>query len=91
MSIIGLFVLFLIAAICGSIAQAIAGYTFGGCVTSVAVGFIGAMIGSWMASHFGMPMILGINIEGQVFPVVWAIIGSVVFVIAVGLITRRSI
>ncbi|MCL4262816.1 MAG: hypothetical protein KJ069_06355 [Anaerolineae bacterium] len=89
MSIIGLLVLLLIAAICGSIGQALAGYSRGGCLMSIIVGFIGAYLGMWLSSQLGLPEMLAINIEGEMFPVVWAIIGSALFTAVLGLFARR--
>ena len=49
MTLMGFLILLLIAAICGGIGQAIAGYDLGGCLVSIIVGFIGAYIGLWLA------------------------------------------
>ena len=49
MSLLGLAVLLVIAAIAGSLGQALAGYSVGGCIMSVIVGFIGAFLGLWFA------------------------------------------
>ena len=90
MTIIDLFVLLLIAAICGSIGQAIAGYSRGGCLVSIALGFIGALLGLWLKRQFNLPEPLLIRIgEGQ-FPVLWSIIGSALFVAVIGLLTGRQ-
>ena len=43
MTLVGLLVLLLIAAICGGIGQSLAGYSLGGCLVSIVVGFIGAL------------------------------------------------
>jgi uncharacterized membrane protein YeaQ/YmgE (transglycosylase-associated protein family) len=88
MTLLGFIVLLIIAAICGGIGQAIAGYSLGGCLVSTAVGFIGALIGRWLAGEFGLPDIFSITIQGETFPVVWAIIGAVIFTLVIGLITR---
>ncbi len=48
MSILGFIVLVIVAAIVGSLGQALAGYSHGGCLVSILVGFIGAWIGLWM-------------------------------------------
>ena len=90
MTLVGFLVLLLIAAICGSIGQSLAGYDLGGCVVSIVVGFIGAWLGTWLASKFGLPEIFAISIEGKPFPIVWAIIGSALFTLIVALI-RGSI
>lgn len=88
MTLMGFLVLLLIAAICGAIGQSIAGYDLGGCLTSIIVGFIGAYIGMWIAGKFGLPPIFEISIQGQTFPVVWAVIGSAVFTLIVALLRR---
>jgi uncharacterized membrane protein YeaQ/YmgE (transglycosylase-associated protein family) len=90
MSLLGFVLLFIIAAIAGSIGQALAGYSLGGCLVSAIVGFIGAFLGMWLAGLLGLPEIFSINIDGQPFPIVWSIIGSFVFTLLVGLITRGT-
>lgn len=86
MTLIGLLVLLLIAAICGSIGQSLAGYDLGGCLVSIFVGFIGAYLGMWLSGKFGLPEIFAINIEGKPFPIVWAVIGSALFTLIIALI-----
>ena len=86
MTLIGLLVLLLIAAICGSIGQSLAGYDLGGCLVSIFVGFIGAYLGMWMAGKFGLPEIFQVNIEGKPFPIFWSVIGSAVFTFIVALL-----
>jgi uncharacterized membrane protein YeaQ/YmgE (transglycosylase-associated protein family) len=88
MSLMGFIVLLIIAAIAGSIGQALAGYSLGGCLVSILVGFVGAWLGMWLATALGLPEIFTINIEGQPFPVVWSIIGSAIFTLVVGVIFR---
>lgn len=89
MSLLGFIILLVIAAICGAIGQALAGYSLGGFIVSIIVGFIGAYIGYWIAGQFNLPVFFAINIDGQSFPVVWAIIGSAVFAAIISLFTRR--
>ena len=88
MTLMGYLVLFLIAAICGAIGQALAGYDLGGCLVSIVVGFVGAYIGMWIAGKFGLPPIFEISIQGKPFPVIWSVIGSAVFTLIVGLLRR---
>ncbi len=88
MSLSGLLILLLIAAICGGIGQSISGYSMGGCLISIVVGFIGAFIGKWLASELGLTYLLPVNIDGETFPIVWSIIGSALFTLFIGLITR---
>ncbi|HZF65712.1 MAG TPA: GlsB/YeaQ/YmgE family stress response membrane protein [Chitinophagaceae bacterium] len=88
MSITELIVLLIIAAICGGIGQSLAGYDLGGCLVSIVVGFIGAYIGLWLASKFGLPEIFAVNIGGKSFPIIWSVIGSAVLTFIVALIRR---
>ncbi|TVQ65028.1 MAG: GlsB/YeaQ/YmgE family stress response membrane protein [Balneolaceae bacterium] len=82
--------LLLIAGICGSIGQSIAGYSRGGCTVSIVVGFIGALLGTFLSRQLDLPDLLNITIGGSQFPIIWSIIGSVIFVVIIGLLTRRS-
>ena len=85
----GILLLLLIAAISGSIAQALVGYSRGGCVVSIAVGFIGAFVGWWIADALNLPLLFQVNIQGQNFPVIWAIIGGALFVAVLNLISGK--
>jgi uncharacterized membrane protein YeaQ/YmgE (transglycosylase-associated protein family) len=89
MTLTGFLILLIVAAIAGSIGQALAGYSIGGCLVSIVVGYIGAFIGLWIARQFGLPSILPITIEGESFPIVWSIIGSALLTAILGLFTRR--
>jgi len=91
MTLIGFLVLLAIAAICGAIGQSLAGYSVGGCLVSIVVGFIGAYLGMWLAGKMGLPEIFAINIEGKQFPIVWAIIGSALFTLVIALLRRAFI
>ena len=88
MTLVSFIILLLIAGICGAVGQAIAGYSRGGCLVSVALGFIGALLGMWIAGALGLKEMLALNIGGQTFPVIWSIIGSALFVGILSLITR---
>ena len=88
MTLIQFFLLLLVAAICGAIGQSLAGYSLGGCLVSIVVGFLGAFIGLWLANELKLPEIFTIQIGGETFPVVWSIIGSFLFALIVGLVSR---
>jgi uncharacterized membrane protein YeaQ/YmgE (transglycosylase-associated protein family) len=81
--------LLLVAAICGAIAQALVGISLGGCLVSAVVGFVGALIGMWLARELNLPEVLTIRIGTQTFPVVWSIIGSALLLLIISLFTRR--
>jgi uncharacterized membrane protein YeaQ/YmgE (transglycosylase-associated protein family) len=89
MSVISFLLLLLIAAICGILGQAIAGRGRGGIIVSILLGFIGALIGTWLARAMGLPELLPVNVGGQSFPVLWSIIGAALFVALLSLIQRR--
>ncbi|MGH2541269.1 MAG: hypothetical protein ACRDIB_00640 [Ardenticatenaceae bacterium] len=86
MSLVGFLVLLVIAGLAGALGQALAGYSRGGCLVSVIVGFIGAYLGWWLARQFNLPPLFVVNIEGQPFPVIWAIIGAAIFAAIGGLL-----
>ena len=89
MTILDLIVLLIIAGICGALGQAITGFTRGGCLVAIALGFIGALLGMWLARQLGLPELLPVQIGTTSFPVVWSIIGSALFVAIISLIARR--
>jgi uncharacterized membrane protein YeaQ/YmgE (transglycosylase-associated protein family) len=91
MTVVGFLVLLLIAAICGSIGQSLAGYDLGGCLVSIVVGFIGAYLGLWIAGKFGLPKIWEVTIDGKAFPVIWAVIGSAIFTLVMALLRRAMV
>lgn len=88
MSLFEILALVVIAAVAGGIGQAIAGYSLGGCLVSAVVGFIGALLGMWIARQLGLPELWVINIGSRPFPVIWSIIGSALFTVVIGVLTR---
>ena len=88
MGVIEFLILLLVAAVCGAVAQAIAGFTRGGLLVSIAVGFIGALLGVWLQRLTGLPELFTIEVGGTQFPIIWSIIGGVLFAVVVGLLTR---
>lgn len=88
MTLVDLLLLLLVAGIIGSIGQAIAGFERGGCLVSIGVGFIGALLGAWLGRQLGAGDLFVLEVGGTSFPVVWSIIGAAVFVAIIGLISR---
>ena len=82
-------ILLIVAGICGSIAQSLAGFSRGGCLTSIVLGFIGALLGTYIARAAGFPEILDVRIGDQNFPIIWSIIGAALFSAALALISGR--
>jgi uncharacterized membrane protein YeaQ/YmgE (transglycosylase-associated protein family) len=90
MTLFDLLILLLVAGICGSLGQAITGFSRGGCLVSIALGFVGAIVGMWIARSLGLPELFAIQIGNTNFPIVWSIIGSALFVAIIALLTRRA-
>lgn len=82
-------ILLLVAGICGSIGQALAGYSRGGCLAAIALGFIGALLGQYLAHRLDLPELFRVSIGGESFPIIWSIIGATLFVAVISLISRR--
>jgi uncharacterized membrane protein YeaQ/YmgE (transglycosylase-associated protein family) len=91
MTLIDLLILLLVAGLCGSLGQAISGFSRGGCLVSIALGFVGALIGMWIARQLGLPELFAIDIGGTRFPIIWSIIGSALFVAVISLLTRNRL
>jgi uncharacterized membrane protein YeaQ/YmgE (transglycosylase-associated protein family) len=85
----GLIVLIVIAAVCGAVGKALAGGGPGGLVTSVALGFIGALFGPWVAHQFHLAEPWVLHVSGRPFPIVWSIIGAALFVALLHLMSGR--
>jgi uncharacterized membrane protein YeaQ/YmgE (transglycosylase-associated protein family) len=88
MSILDFLLLLLVAGICGTIAQSLVGYSHGGCVVSIVLGFIGALLGVGLARLLRLPELLALRFGDQPFPVIWSIIGASLFVAVLNLIAR---
>ena len=91
MTLIDFLILAVVAAICGMIGEALVGYSVGGCLVSAVVGYLGALIGMWVARQFGLPELFTVSVGGQAFPVVWSIIGSALLVAVLSMIRRRRL
>jgi uncharacterized membrane protein YeaQ/YmgE (transglycosylase-associated protein family) len=89
MTIIQFLVLLAVAAFCGAIGQGLAGYSLGGCLVSIIVGFLGAWLGIWLAGQLGLPEVLTVQIGGETFPILWSIVGSAILALGIGLLSRR--
>ena len=89
MTLESVLLLLLVAGICGSLAQGLTGYSHGGCLVSIALGFVGAILGTWLAHLLGLGEMLTIQFGSQSFPIVWSIIGAALFVALLNLLSRR--
>jgi uncharacterized membrane protein YeaQ/YmgE (transglycosylase-associated protein family) len=87
LTITGLLILLLIAGICGAIGRSIGGGTGGGFIVSIAVGFVGALLGTVVAHYLRLPELLVITVDHRPFPILWSIIGASLFVAIIHLLS----
>lgn len=73
-------VLLVVAGVCGFLASQIMGAKRLNIVVLIIVGFVGAIVGKWIAGLFGFPMIWQVYIGGHSFPIIWALIGAMLTV-----------
>jgi uncharacterized membrane protein YeaQ/YmgE (transglycosylase-associated protein family) len=88
MTVLEFLVLLVVAGVCGALGQAIAGTSRGGLLVSIALGFIGALLGMAIARALSLPELFIIRLGDQPFPIIWSIIGSALFVAVLSLLTR---
>jgi uncharacterized membrane protein YeaQ/YmgE (transglycosylase-associated protein family) len=90
MTLVGVLVLFVIAGVCGSIGSGLAGYTHKGCFASIAFGFVGAWLGSWVVGQTHLPLLYVLHVRGESFPVIWSIIGAAILSAVMSILTARK-
>jgi len=88
-SLAGLVILLIIAAICGAIGRSIAGSRRHGLLMAIALGFIGALLGGAIARQLHLPEPLMVAVSGERFPILWSIIGAALFVALIHLVSGR--
>jgi uncharacterized membrane protein YeaQ/YmgE (transglycosylase-associated protein family) len=79
---IKILVLLLIAFVCGSIGASLGGASRKGCLTSIVLGFIGALIGGWLSQKLKV----GDLFVFRGIPILWSIIGAALFVAVINLL-----
>lgn len=100
MSLIELILFLLVAGVCGLIAEMVVGFSPGGFIASIAIGLVGAYLGSWLAGQLGLPPVLStdsivpetgganlIAIDFR-FDIVWSILGAIVLLFIISLVRR---
>lgn len=88
MSLTGLLILLVIAGFCGSVGSGLAGHSNVGCLGSIALGFVGALLGAWLARQLHLPEVFSVRIGRESFPVVWSIVGASLFAGVLSFLTR---
>jgi uncharacterized membrane protein YeaQ/YmgE (transglycosylase-associated protein family) len=85
-SVWNIILLLAVAALCGAIAQAVAHHQRGGCLASMGIGFIGAVLGFWFAALLHLPNLFSINVGGVSFPIVYALLGGLLLLLILRLL-----
>jgi uncharacterized membrane protein YeaQ/YmgE (transglycosylase-associated protein family) len=81
--------LLLVAVVIANLGQAITGYSLVRYLIVLIVGFIGAFFGIGMARFFELPELIPVIIRGEMFPVMWSIIGSLTLLWMLSMLTHR--
>ena len=86
-----LIALLVVAAVCGALGAALAGRRGrGGCLLSIATGFVGALLGTLFARWVHLPEPFTLRLAGVAFPIVWSIVGAALFVALLNLFSGRK-
>lgn len=88
MTIADLLLFLLVAGVIGALGQAVAGYSMGGCLVSILLGYAGALLGALIARSLGLPELVNLQVGSTAFPLVWSIVGSALLVAVAGFLTR---
>lgn len=88
MTLVSFIILLVVAGIAGALGQALGGFSYGGCIVAIIVGFVGALIGTWIARQLGLPTFFVLDVGNEQFPIVWAVIGAAILSAIFGLFFR---
>jgi uncharacterized membrane protein YeaQ/YmgE (transglycosylase-associated protein family) len=84
-----LLITIVIAAICGAVGKALAGSPRGGLLVSIVLGFVGALLGPWLAHQLKLAEPLLVVVGGHPYGLFWTTIGAAVFVAVLHLFSRK--
>jgi uncharacterized membrane protein YeaQ/YmgE (transglycosylase-associated protein family) len=87
-TLVSVLIMSAIAGVAGWIGQAIADHR-DGIIFPTVLGFIGALVGMWVAGYFDLPGYFALNVGSMKFPIVWSIAGAALFVATLILFPRR--
>ena len=91
MTLLEVLLLLAIAALVGALGQAIARHSPGDLLASIALGFIGALLGTLLARGLDLPELLAIQIDHAPFPLLWSSLGAALFVAVVSILPPREV
>jgi uncharacterized membrane protein YeaQ/YmgE (transglycosylase-associated protein family) len=83
-------ILLIISAIAGLIGQQLAGYKVGGLLMAIVIGFVGAVLGLFLARELDLPLFFVIDVGQEEFPVIWSVVGAAILALGLSLFTRRG-
>jgi uncharacterized membrane protein YeaQ/YmgE (transglycosylase-associated protein family) len=87
---IDLVLISVVALITGIVGQLTSKYVKGGWIVNFGSAFMGAFVGVHLARAFDLLAVFSIRYEKIDFPLIWALIGSVLFVALVGMFLRSG-
>ncbi len=90
MTITGFLLLMLIAFAVGSVAKEIVGLSRSGCLVTVGIGWLGSLLGTLLSMKLGLPEPFPLQIAGKNFPLLWSLMGAVLFVLVVAVVSGRK-
>lgn len=88
MELADLILVALIAVVLGSLAQLTSGYSRGGWIVNLGVGFAGALAGVVLSRALNAPKIYNFEYRGIDFPIVYSLVGAALFLAAIGLLVK---
>lgn len=82
--------LLVVAGICGFIGSQLMGARKTNIAVMVIVGFVGAIVGKFVYQLFHLPSLWVVHLGGSPFPIIWAVIGSVIIMGIFGMINQHN-
>ena len=90
MDLMDLVLTLIVGVVCGVGAQLTSKYSKGGWIVHIGVGFAGAFAGVVLARSVNVPVVYVLKGEGINFPIIWALLGAVFFLAALGFFVKPS-
>jgi uncharacterized membrane protein YeaQ/YmgE (transglycosylase-associated protein family) len=78
----------IVAVVCGTIAQLTSGYSRGGLIVNIGVGFLGALAGVVVSRSLNAPVIYDLKYRMIDFPIIYSLVGCALFLAAIGLLVK---
>lgn len=82
--------LLVVAGICGFIGSQLMGARKTNIALMIILGFVGAIVGKFVYQLFHLPPLWVMHLGGSPFPVIWAVIGSIIVMGIFGLFQQHN-